>query len=300
MTLKKILAASLAAILALSMAACGAKEPAEETTTAEDTTAAIVMEAESTEAVDALAEESTEAAAATEAATEAPADEATTAEQKAPETEAPTEAETEAEKKVPQTKEEIVEFYKKAATETDKNKITANTKMELVDLQADGALSAFVKIFKPAVANALSKNSTPTDHVTGGYKNLTADDVASATASDDGKYTTITINLKDQTDGFNGESKSGHVGHGVTVLGSVQNAINEIDGLSAEQGDGTVQLKYNNAKIDVKVDNETGKIVSGKWFYKVDILIDNVKMKMGILSVTPKGMTGTVTNTVTL
>ena len=297
MSLKKILAATLAAVLALSMAACGAKEEAETTAPAADDTT-IAAEAETfTEAVE-ITEESTDAAEeATEAATEAQAETEAAAEV----TEAATEAETEAEKKVPTTKEEIVEFYKNAATETDKGTVKTNSKMKLEALDGGGgAIGAFVNVFKPAVESALEKNSTPSDHITGGYKNLTADDVASATAVDDGKYTEVTINLKEQTDGFTADSKSGHVGHGVTVLGNVQSAIDEINGLSAEVGDGTVQLRYNGAYIKAKIDNETGKIVSGTWFYRVNILIDNVKMKLGIFTVTPKNMTGVVSNTVTM
>ena len=299
MSLKKILAATLAAVLALSMAACGAKEDAETTTPAADDTT-IAAEAETfTEAVE-IAEESTDAAEEATEEAETTAAEAKT-EATAEVTEAATEAETEAEKKTPTTKEEIVEFYKNAATETDKGAVNTSSKMKLEALDGgSGAVGAFVNVFKPAVENALEKNSTPSDHITGGYKNLTADDVASATAVDDGKYTTVTINLKEQTDGFTADSKSGHVGHGVTVLGNVQSAIDEINGLSAEVGDGTVQLRYNGAYIKVKIDNATGKIVSGTWFYRVNILIDNVKMKLGIFTVTPKNMTGVVTNTVTL
>ena len=294
MSLKKILAATLAAVLALSMAACGAKDDAEDTTTAvEDTTIAVEAEA-STEATEVVEASSEADAEETEAQTEA-------AEEKAEETEAATEEATEEEKKTPTTKEEIVDFYKKAATETDKGTVKTTSKMKLDALDGGGgAIGAFINVFKPAVESALEKNSTSSDHITGGYENLTAADVASATATDDGKYTTVTINLKDQTDGFTGDEHSGHVGHGVTVLGNVQNAINEINGLSAELGDGTVQLKYNSASIKVKVDNATGKIVSGTWFYKVNILVDNVKMKLGIFTVTPKNMTGTVSNTITL
>ena len=300
MRLKRILALALAAALATSMAACGAKEETPDTTeAAADTTVEMIAE-ESEKVVDLAEETSAEAAEEPSEAAETEAAEEQTAEADA---DAPTEEATEAEKKTPTTVEEIVEFYKNAATETDKGKgsFKTSSQMKLEDLQGgSGAVGAFVNVFKPAVESALEKNSTSSDHITGGYKNLTAADVASATATDDGKYTTVTINLKEQTDGFTGESKSGHVGHGVSVLGNVQNAINEINGLSAELGDGTVKLRYNGAYIKAKIDNATGKIVSGTWFYRVNILIDNVKMKLGIFTVTPKNMTGIVTNTITL
>lgn len=295
MTMKKILAATLAAVMALSLAACGGKKDEEPTVT--EATSAYVQDAETT-AAEETAAESTEAA--TEAATEAKTEAATEA---AATTEAATEAEeaTEAGKKTPETKEEIVEFYKKAAAETDKGKITTQSKMELDSLDGgSGLVGKLISAIKPIAKNALAKNSTPSDHITGGYENLTADDVASATAKDDGKYTTLTINLKDQTDGFKADPHAGHVGHGISVLGDVQKAIDELDGVEVDPSEGTVSLLYNNAKINVKIDNATGKIVSGTWSDKVNVSIDNVKAKVSIISATLDGTKAVISQTITL
>ena len=302
MTFKKILAVSLAAVLALSFAACGKKAEEPEETAAP--TEAIETQVDlPTDAEEILTQEpeETEADVTEEVATqavEAPADDTTTTTVPAePETEAPAEETTEEAKKVPQTKEEIVEFYKKAAAETDKGPVKTDFKMELINLEGDGAFGTIASAFEGIVKNALAKKSTPGDSITGGYTKLTADDVASATAKDDGKYTTVTIKLKEQTDGFEGQPKEGHVGHGITVLGIAQTAIDALEGVSVNTDGGSVLLKYTDPTINVKIDNETGKIVSGSWNYTVNIDVKNVTLKLGPLPVKVAGLRGAIKTT---
>lgn len=294
MTMKKVLALCMAALMVLAFAACGAKDeepaatvPAETQAVAETETLPLDAE-ELEEEVTEAAQETTEAAEeATEAAVE--------------ETEAAAEETTEEAKKTPETKEEIVEFYKAAAAASDKAGVNTTNVMKLESLDGGGgAVGAFVNLLEPIVKSTLERNSSSDNHITGGYKNLTADDVASATAKDDGKYTTITINLKEQTDGMNGKSKEGHVGHGISVLDGMQQAIDQLNGLDVDASGGTLAIRYNNAKIQVKVDNETGKIVSGTWSYKANVTIDNVKGKIGIIGVTLKGASAVISQTITM
>ena len=281
----------MAAVLALSLAACGSKAPEEpETEPAEVITEEVLTQAEETAAPEedtTAAEEETAAAAdATEAAAE--------------ETEAATEAETEAEKKTPETKAEIVEFYKQAAIASDST-AKGQDKMEMTKLDGgSGLVGSLVSAFEPIAKKALSNNSGTTNGITGGYEKLSEADVANATAKDDGKYTTIHIDLKNQTDGMNGKSNEGSVGHGVSVLDGVQKAIDELKGVDIDTSEGSIKLQYHNAYIDAKIDNATGKIVSGKWHHTVDILINNVKVKIGIISATLKDAIGAVEYTVTM
>jgi len=298
MSKKKILAVILALVMVLSFAACGGKteEPAapdEETTEAVAETEAVVEDEETlTEAPEEVTEEAAEAA---EEATEAPAA------QEEEETEAPAEETTEEAKKVPETKEEIVEFYKAAAAASDKAGVKTSNVMKLESLEGgSGGVGAFVNLLEPIVRNTLEKNSSTDNHITGGYQNLTADDVASATATDDGKYTTVTINLKEQTDGMNGKSKEGHVGHGISVLDGMQQAVDQLSGLDVDASGGTLAIRYNNAQIKVKIDNETGKIVSGTWSYKANVTIDNVIGKIGFVKVTLKGASAVISQTITM
>ena len=293
--MKKLLALMLVAALVLCMTACGGKKTEEPA----DTTIAEIESTIDTEEIEVTDTEDTTAAAEE---TEAPAEEAPTEAAAAEETEAPAEETTEAEdeNKTPETKEEIVEFYKKAAAETNKGKINANDQMTLVSLDGgSGLVGGLVSAFEPIAKKALAKNSGSIDHITGGFENLTADDVASATAKSDGKYTTVRINLKEQTDGMNGKSKEGHVGHGVSILDGVQTAIDQLDGVTVDTSNGDIKLHYNNAYIDCKIDNETGKVVSGKWHYTVNVSINNVTAKIGILSATLKDSKGVVEYQVT-
>ena len=289
--MKKILAVAMAAVFALSLAACGSKTTEEpETEPAEVITEEVLTQAEETTApeADTTAAEEETAAAADE--TEAPAEE----------TEAATEAETEAEKKTPETKAEIVEFYKQAAIASDST-AKGQDKMEMTKLDGgSGLVGSLVSAFEPIAKKALSNNSGTTDGITGGYEKLSEADVANATAKDDGKYTTIHIDLKNQTDGMNGKSNEGSVGHGVSVLDGVQKAIDELKGVDVDTSEGSIKLQYHNAYIDAKIDNATGKIVSGKWHHTVDILINNVKVKIGIISATLKDAVGAVEYTVTM
>ena len=294
MKFQKLIAILAALAIVLTMAACGSKTPAEpDMTAADESLTEAVVDVDDTTA----AEDTTAAADATE-----PAEQATEAASEAA-TEAAEETTEADEKKAPETVAEIVEFYKAAATETNKSKINANDKMELVSLDGgSGVVGALVSAFEPIAKKALAKNSGPLDHVTGGFDKLSADDVASAkaTVSADGKYTNIRINLKEQTDGMNGKSREGHVGHGISILDGVQHAIDELNGVDVDASQGEIKLHYNNAYIDCKVDNETGKIVSGKWHYTVNVSINNVKAKIGILSATLDGAKGVVEYQVTL
>ena len=296
MSFKKFLAILLAAVLVFAFAACGEKPEAPEETEAvtdaiEEATDALIEESTDAEAVEAdtteEASQPDETAAAVEE-TEAAAEE---------ETEAPAEETTEEAKKVPQTKEEIVEFYKAAAAETDKGPVTTDFRMELVNLTGDGGFGKIASAFEGIVRNALAKKSTPGDSITGGYTKLTADDVASATATDDGKYTTVVIKLKEQTDGFEGSPKEGHVGHGITVLGSAQTAIDALEGVTVDASGGSVLLKYTDPTINVKIDNETGKIVSGTWTYTVNIDVKNVTIKLGPIPIKVEGLRGAIKTT---
>lgn len=313
MTMKRILAAAAALVFVLSMAACGSKDNNNE---ADSTTAADSVVTEATPATDDISATDLNTDVTAADVTEqdiAEPDVSEVASQDVPEPGAPTEASSEAaesttvvagdEKKTPETVEEIVEFYKAAATETNKSKINAKDTMTLVSLDGgSGLVGGLVSAFEPIAKKALAKNSGPVDHVTGGFQNLTAADVksAKATTSADGKYTNVRIDLKEQTDGMYGKSKEGHVGHGISILDGVQKAIDELNGVTVDTSQGDIKLHYNNAFIDVKIDNATGKIVSGKWHYQVNISIVNVKAKIGILSATLNDAKGVVEYQVTL
>ena len=288
MKLKKLLALTAAAIMIFSCAACGGKDAAEDTTSAETVTAEQIED--TLPAQTTAVEPSTEDAGTAADATTAPAG-----------TEAASEAVSEETAKAPETVEEIVEFYKKAAEATDKTDPKTMTKMELTSLDGGkGAVGALVSALEGPGRKALERNSSEGDDVPGGFEKLTAADVTSATAKDDGKYTTVHITLKNQVDGMNGKTEEGSVGHGIGVLDGIQTAIDEIGGVDIDASNGSMTLTYNNAYIDVKIDNATGKIVSGKWHHTVNVAINNVVGKIGFIKATLDGGKVVIDYTVTM
>lgn len=283
MKLKKILALTAAAIMIFSFAACGGKDDAP-TTVAETTSIEQTEAVDVDVTVDESTPDSTEAEEPTEQANEAD----TT--QTADETD-----------KVPETVEEIVEFYKNAAEATDKTNPRTMTKMEMTSLDGGkGAVGSLISALEGPGRKALERNSSEGTGIPGGFKNLTAADVTSATAKDDGKYTTIHMNIKTQVDGMNGKTKEGSVGHAIGVLDGIQTAVDEIGGVDLDASNGSMKLTYNNATVDVKIDNATGKIVSGTWHHTVNVSIDNVVAKVAFIKATIDGGKIVINYTVTM
>ncbi|MCR5485605.1 MAG: hypothetical protein K6F09_08420 [Clostridiales bacterium] len=279
MAIKKILAFTSAIVLVLAMASCGSKETANTETDA----------AEITEVL-----EDTTASIDEELTSEPVSEEETTAEAETTEKETETEAETKPETTEPagpdlKSTDGILNFYKEACKKSDNN-FNATQSMTLASLDGgSGAVGKAIDLFEPIAKNALADNSGNFDHVPGKYENLTVDDIQSATATDDGTTTTITINLKEQTNGPKSDSYSGSVGRGIGVIDGVDTAINELKGVTVDYSEGNISLRYSEPKIVVKVDDATGKIKSGTWSFKVNVAIDNVKAKVVLVPVTLNG-----------
>lgn len=281
MTVRKLLALALVFVMTLSMAACGGNEADTTTLPTDETTEAVSDE------VTTPADETDEITQPTDAQTDSTTD-------------AAAEETTEAGEFDLTTAEGVVNLYRDAAAKTDKAGVSANKVMSLAYLDGGkGLIGGILSAFEPIARKALAKNSTSIDKLEGSYDKLTASDVKSAKAVDNGKTTTVTIILKDQTDGQKG-NPNGPVAHGVGVLDGIDTAIGELDGVSVDYSEGTVKLKYTNAAIKVVIDNATGKIKSGTWHFDVDISLDNVGIKIGILGVTLKGAQGMVKYEITL
>ena len=146
-------------------------------------------------------------------------------------------------------------------------------------ITADGSLGALLKIAQKPVANALNKNSKDRTDIPGKPSGMQASHMKSASAVTNGNYTTITFNVKDQTQGAKADNHSGSVGCAVGTLGDVDNAIREL-GLSVDYKDGKIELTYTNCKVVVKIDNTTGKIVEGSWAYDVNVYANGIKVSI--------------------
>lgn len=178
------------------------------------------------------------------------------------------------------TDEQIIEFYKAAATKSHPTAKHSQT-MSLGSLVlGDGGGTIgflFDKVAMPAINNALKKNSTDFDGITGGYKDLVVTDAKSLKAYKQGNYTVIEMTMKDQIDGKHGHNMSGTVGHAITVLGDVSVAVAEFPQFKIDTDNADIKIHYNNATVKVKI-NQNGIIEKGTWEYVSSVDIKNLAL----------------------
>ncbi len=276
--MKKLLAILLTLSLVFAFAACGAKSVDEpDTTEPEEITEVEAPEANATEnEAEAATEEeaaATEEEAAPEEETEAAATEAEAA---------ATEEEAEEDKDFNSTDPaEVVAFYNAARKATNPAPHGHQTMGLSGEITGDGVIGMLLSVLEPAAKSALEKNSKETDWIPGHDSNdILASDVTSAKATTKDGVTTVELRFKDQVDGPNGDSKNGGaVARGVSTLGSIDNALNEM-GATITEGRDTVKLTYTDAYLTAKI--KDGKIVGGTWHYLVKIFVGDAKGKLGI------------------
>ncbi len=178
------------------------------------------------------------------------------------------------------TDEQIIEFYKAAATKSHPTAKHSQT-MSLGSLvlgEGGGAIGfLFDKVAMPAINSALKKNSTDFDGITGGYKDLVVTDAKSLKAYKQGNYTVIEMTMKDQIDGKHGHNMSGTVGHAITVLGDVSVAVAEFPQFKIDTDNADIKIHYNNATVKVKI-NQNGIIEKGTWEYITSVDIKNLAL----------------------
>lgn len=199
----------------------------------------------------------------------------------------------------------VVDFYNKAVKASVKNPPKGKQTMKLEKLQGTGGLGKILGSFEGIAKKALEKNSTETtwipagDHGDVNYKTDVKN--AKAAISADGKYTIVSFNVNSQTDGPKESSSKGPVGRSIGTLGNVQNALDELPGVSVTSGMENIKLTYNDAYVrDVKIDNATGKIISGTWHYKVNVDVKNLGVKVIGIPASIDTLTGIVDYTVKL
>ena len=157
-------------------------------------------------------------------------------------------------------------------------------------IEGEGFVGTIVKLGSGVIDSVLKKNSTETDWIpAGSHADIKASDVKSASAKVNGNYTEVSMTFKEQTDGSDGDSKNGGpVARGVGTLGSIDGALKDL-GAEIKSGRENVKLTYVNAKLNCKIDNNTGKIVSGTWSYTVQIRISEATISF-------KGLSGSAKN----
>ena len=141
----------------------------------------------------------------------------------------------------------------------------------------------------------LAENAKETTWIPGGKEgDLLATDIQKGTAiSKDGK-TTLTIMIKEQVDGPDCDGNTaGPVARGISTLGSIDTALEAL-GATLSSGRDTVKLTYKDAYIKCVIDEETGRIESGTWFYTVDIYIGDAQAKLAGIPANLKELTAAI------
>ena len=175
----------------------------------------------------------------------------------------------------------VVAFYNKAVKASVKNPPKGKQTMKLEKLEGTGGLGKILGSFEGIAKKALEKNSTDTNYIPAGdHGDVLPTDGKNAKATNDGKYTTVSFDVNPQTDGPKESSSKGPVGRSIGTLGNVQNALDQLPGVSVTSGIENIKLTYDHAYVTVKIDNNTGKIVSGTWHYKVNVNVNNLGVKV--------------------
>lgn len=275
--MKKILAIILAAVLVLSFAACKKNDTNNDTTAGDAQT--------SGQAADVSASDDT--ASSEEASSEVETEVVTDKEgHTVIETKASQSSDTKNTNKGSTTPSKdlntndaaaCIKAYQAAIAKTKQFKSGKQSMSLKGEITASGFLGAIFNVAQKSIANALSKNSKDRTDIPGNPSGMKASHMKSASAVTGGNYTTITFNVKDQTQGPKESNHVGSVGCAVGTLGDVDRAIKEL-GLKVDYKDGKIELTYTNCKVVVKIDNTTGKIVEGSWVYDVNVYANGIKV----------------------
>ena len=176
---------------------------------------------------------------------------------------------------------EIIELYKRAASKSD-SKIKSVQNISLNDIKINdgtGMANSVIKMVKPIISTVVSGNSTEFDGITGGYSQLTVNDIQEAYASNSGDNIVVKLKMKDQTDKGQMSEAEGSVGHAIFVIGDLSTVMGQLSdsGLPVEIQNENVSATYVDAVVDVTIDKD-GNIINGTWKYIVTIGLENFKV----------------------
>lgn len=191
---------------------------------------------------------------------------------------------------------QTVETYKNAAAKTTA-KATSQRAIELKSISVNnGEFEGLFEFITPIMSKLLANNSEDVPGITGGFKNLSEADVASAKAYKQGGNTVIEMKLRNQTAGMAEDANSGSVGHAITVVGDITVVTKQLQdlGLPLELSEKDTKIHYTDATLKVTV-NENGEIIAGTWSYTVEIRMDNYKAFGKTVNTTSVIMNNTIT-----
>lgn len=175
------------------------------------------------------------------------------------------------------TETRLIELYKNAAVKSHSSAKSVQ-KITMKDFYIDngGAINSIMKMFLPVISKVVENNSTEFDGITGGYSELSINDITSVSYTQNGDEINIIINLKEQTNNGTSEINSGTVGHAISVIGDLSSVFNQLkdSGIPISVENDNIVMTYKNAQIDVTINND-GKIIEGVWSYDVTLDLNN-------------------------
>ncbi len=176
-------------------------------------------------------------------------------------------------------KEQIAEFYKKAAAKSHDGSESSQTMTmpKLVVNDGNGAMNWFIQLLVPVINSVLEKNTTTYGGITGGYANLVGSDMDKARAYKEGEYTIIEMQMVEQTDGIYGDAQGGTVGHAINVLGNVATAAEQFPDFDIKFEEADIKVHYADPIVKVKI-NKDGVIEKGTWSYTSEVYIRHLQI----------------------
>ncbi len=189
-------------------------------------------------------------------------------------------------------KAQVLDYYKKVSN------INANLlfhkSLKLVSMNGGETVKeSWVNTFRGMAEKGLAKNNIDNEPYPGKPNQIMVSDWQSASAVNDGRYTTLTVRVVPQTDDANGSQFAGPCGRSMGVLDGMQRALQDLPLVTIESMDMTIS--YSNPVIKLKVDNQTGKLVKGgcSWSYRTNIHINSLQGK-AIVNINLKNAGGAV------
>lgn len=174
---------------------------------------------------------------------------------------------------------QVLEVYNDAVIETDKDAPLVETLMSLEELSMSGNMSSTITMMKPVINDLLSDIAFEDKDIPGKGQ-LKADDVISAKMSTDEGKTTVIIEVKGQTDDAYGDAENGGpVSRAMGTAGDLAKIFEEIGYISS--GLDSIEIQYTDCKIACIIDETTGEIIRGEWYYNMTMEMDEVTLNFG-------------------
>lgn len=191
--------------------------------------------------------------------------------------------------------EEVLEYYKLVSKRNANLKFTKT--LTLVSMSGGKSISQkAVDFFQPIAEKALAKNTITDEPYPGKPEKIVPSDWVAAAAKNDGKYTTVMIKVKEQTDGVNGSQFEGCAGRSMGVLDGIQLALSEMSVVSIDFAKTKMEVRYQNPMIKLKVKNSTGELVKGccEWGYRTQPYIYYLDGKVTVFNIHLEDASGVV------